>query len=116
MSTARAGLLLLLSVLAACTGTGSSSGEPAPRAAQAAPAAAAVHTDPREARLSGAVVALLEREHLRHRRLDDALSRAAFDRYLKALDPGKTFLLKADASALAPHADRIDDELHAGRL
>src|SRR6266545_1984619 len=72
MSTARAGLLLLLSVLAACTGTGSSSGEPAPRAAQAAPAAAAVHTDPREARLSGAVV--------------------------------------------APHADRIDDELHAGRL
>ncbi|HEU5058843.1 MAG TPA: carboxy terminal-processing peptidase [Kofleriaceae bacterium] len=117
MRSAAAVLLVLLTSAAACTGAGSPSGEPAQRSAQASPTARPVPPpDPREVKLSAIVVKLLEEEHLRHRKLDDALSRKAFDQYLEQLDPSKMFLLKADAQKLEAHADRIDDELRAGRL
>ena len=117
MRSAAAVLLALLTSAAACTGAGSPSGEPAQRSAQASPTARPVPPpDPRELKLSAIVVKLLEEEHLRHRPIDDALSRKAFDQYLEQLDPSKMFLLKADAQKLEAHADRIDDELRAGRL
>jgi len=113
----RAVLVALSLIAAACTGAGSPSGEPAQRAPQASPTARPVPPpDPREVKLSSIVVKLLEEEHLRHRRIDDALSRKSFDQYLEQLDPSKMFLLKADAQKLESHADRIDDELRAGRL
>jgi carboxyl-terminal processing protease len=111
-----AGLVWALFIVG-CTGAGSPSGEPAQRAAQASPSAPALPPpDPREVRLSAIVAKLLESEHLRHRPIDDELSRKAFDQYLEQLDPGKMFLLKADAKKLGSHADRIDDQLRAGRL
>jgi carboxyl-terminal processing protease len=117
MRSAAAVLLVLSSTAASCTGAGSPSGEPAQRSAQASPSARSVPPpDPREVKLSAIVVKLLEEEHLRHRPIDDALSRKAFDQYLEQLDPSKMFLLKADAQKLESHADRIDDELRAGRL
>ena len=117
MRTAAAVLLALLSTVAACTGAGSPSGEPAQRPPQTNPTARPVPPpDPREVKLSAIVVKLLEEEHLRHRKLDDALSRKAFDQYLEQLDPSKMFLLKSDAQKLESHAARIDDELRAGRL
>ncbi|MBK9034184.1 MAG: carboxy terminal-processing peptidase [Myxococcales bacterium] len=70
----------------------------------------------REAALAGAFVRRFERDHLRHHVLDDTISAEAFDAYLKQLDFGKLFLLTADREALAVHAQRIDDELHAGDL
>jgi len=110
-------VLVALSLVAACTGAGSPSGEPAQRSPQASPNARPVPPpDPREVKLSSIVVKLLEDEHLRHRKLDDALSRKAFDQYLEQLDPSKMFLLKADAQKLESHADRVDDELRTGRL
>jgi carboxyl-terminal processing protease len=80
------------------------------------PAADAPPADPREAKLSGAIVALLEEEHLRKHPLDDTTSRAAFDFFLDRIDGGKMFLLREDVERLSRHADKIDDELHAGRL
>lgn len=78
--------------------------------------AAAAAPDPREAMLARATVELLEREHVLHRRVDDALSRVAFATYLDRLDGGKMFLLKADRDALGKYADKIDDQLRAGVL
>jgi carboxyl-terminal processing protease len=73
-------------------------------------------TDPREAALAHTVTRLLEEDHLLHRKLDDAVSRAAFDAYMERLDGDKMFLLKSDRDALGHYADKIDDEMHAGNL
>ena len=67
-------------------------------------------------KLSAIVTKLLEDEHLRHRRIDDEISRKAFDEYLDQLDPSKMFLLQADSKKLGAHAETIDDELRSGRL
>jgi carboxyl-terminal processing protease len=92
-------------------------GNPGAQAPQAEPPAAAVPPpDPREAALSLAVLRLLEQGHLLRKTIDDDISRAAFTDYLDRLDGAKMFLLKADRDALAPFADKIDDELHAGSL
>ncbi|MFN0247920.1 MAG: carboxy terminal-processing peptidase [Kofleriaceae bacterium] len=115
----------LLVVLAACSGS-ASSGESSSRAATAAPAPVAsakggpvVATpppDPREEALANTVTQLLEKEHLLRRKIDDQISRQAFDTYVDRLDGGKMFLLQADRDALAPFTDKIDDELNSGIL
>jgi carboxyl-terminal processing protease len=66
--------------------------------------------------LSSVIVQLLEQEHLLRKKIDDVVSRAAFDTYVDRLDPTKLFLLRADRDALARHADKIDDQLHSGSL
>lgn len=133
MAYLRRVLVLWLSFLAACgascSGAGSSSGssDPAhpagPRVAQLGPASAgtapsegATPADPRELELGLAVGKLLEAEHLRHPTVDDSLSEKAFKRYIKAIDPGKMFLVQSDVDKLRIYADKIDDELHSGRL
>ena len=63
-----------------------------------------------------AVGKLLEAEHLRHPTIGDGLSEKAFKRYVKAIDPGKMFLLQSDVDTLQAYADKIDDELHSGHL
>lgn len=72
--------------------------------------------DLREATLARATLELLEKEHLLHKRVDDALSRLAFASYLDHIDSGKMFLLKADRDTLGKYADKIDDQLRAGSL
>jgi carboxyl-terminal processing protease len=72
--------------------------------------------DPREAALAATIVQLLESEHLLRRKIDDVVSRAAFDTYIDRLDPTKLFLLRSDRDGLARHADKIDDELRSGSL
>jgi hypothetical protein len=78
--------------------------------------AAATAPDPREPLLAQATIELLEREHLARKRIDDGLSRLSLATYLDRLDSGKMFLLKADHEALGKYADRIDDQLRAGKL
>ena len=117
----RAGaLVLMLSLLAGCTTSASSSTGEAGRSSgsQAPPATspALPPPDAREARLSAAVVHLMEEEHLKHHPLDDKTSRLAFDRFIDQLDGGKMFLLQADVEKLESYADQIDDELKSGRL
>jgi carboxyl-terminal processing protease len=72
--------------------------------------------DPREEALGYAVTMFLERQHLLRPAVNDALSRTAYTTYVEQLDPGKMFLLKADVDRLAPHADKIDDEMRTGTL
>ena len=56
----------------------------------------------------------LPAQHFEHKPFDDALSRAAYDLYLKQLDPRKRFLLKGDVKQLDAYADQIDDDLSRG--
>jgi len=72
--------------------------------------------DPREKLLSGAILGLLEGEHLLQKKIDDEVSKVAFKTYITALDGGKMFLLKSDRASLDKYSDRIDDELRAGSL
>ncbi|MBI5141737.1 MAG: carboxy terminal-processing peptidase [Nitrospirae bacterium] len=58
----------------------------------------------------------LPREHYSHKPLDDNLSHAAFDLYLKQLDYQKRFLLEDDVRKLRPYADKIDDEINLGDI
>jgi carboxyl-terminal processing protease len=121
MSSLRALSCVLALAAVACSGARSTSSDSASQAVQppqvgTAPPVAVRPPDVREAKLAAAVTKLLEEDHLRRRRIDDALSKAAFDIYLERLDPGKMFLLQADAAILARSADQIDDQLHAGRL
>jgi carboxyl-terminal processing protease len=111
-----ASLVSLAVVVLGCSGSGPTTGKPTPRANQPVSMEDQPPPDPREQRLSMAVVQLLEQEHLRHRKVDDAASRATFAKYLEGLDPGKMFLLKSDVAALEPHRDTVDDELRSGRL
>ena len=54
-------------------------------------------------------------QHFEHKPLDDSLSRAAYDLYLRQLDPRKRFLLQADIDELNFFQTRIDDELSQGK-
>ena len=58
----------------------------------------------------------LVRNHYSHKTLDDELSVAAFDLYLKQLDGQKRFLLQGDVARLRTHAARIDDEMNRGQF
>ena len=58
----------------------------------------------------------INQNHYSQKPIDDALSRAAFDLYLKQLDGQKRFLLKEDTDKLEVFATRIDDEINRGRL
>ena len=58
----------------------------------------------------------LPAQHFSHHPLDDALSRRAFDLYLRQLDPRKRFLLQADVKQLNAFATHIDDELSRGKI
>jgi carboxyl-terminal processing protease len=58
----------------------------------------------------------LARNHYSHKTLDDDLSVAAFDLYLKQLDGQKRFLLQSDVARLRLHAARIDDEMNRGQF
>ncbi|MBZ0233132.1 MAG: hypothetical protein K8M05_12445, partial [Deltaproteobacteria bacterium] len=117
--------LLAILILAACSSKAPPRGEaplrPLETASQpAAPTAptgpAVAPPDPREAQLAAVTRELLEEGHLLRRPFDDALSQRAFTLYLERLDPGKMFLLRADADRLARHATSIDDQLRSGRL
>lgn len=54
--------------------------------------------------------------HYSHKALDDELSLAAFDLYLKQLDFQKRFLLKEDVIRLRGFERQIDDEISTSRI
>lgn len=102
-----------LALLPACSGKAGKS-DPLPSAGSSK--VAPTEDQVREATLAAAISRRFERDHLRGRRLDDAIAKDAFAAYLDRLDPAKLFLLAADRDALAAEAERIDDEFHAGDL
>lgn len=58
----------------------------------------------------------LNQHHYSHKAIDDELSRAAFDLYLKQLDFQKRFLIRQDIDQLQPFATLIDNEMLQGRI
>ncbi len=72
--------------------------------------------DAREATLADATVALLTKQHVLRRPIDDELSKEAFPKYIEELDGGKLLLLSSDVDALSQYDAQIDDELHRGDL
>lgn len=107
---------LALSLTLACNSSSSSSGKRADTVVPHVPPEATFPADPRESDIAAVIANLLENEHLRRQKIDDAVSRKAYDRYLELLDPGKMFLLSSDVALLSKHADTMDDQLHEGRL
>jgi carboxyl-terminal processing protease len=111
--------LALFGAAVACSAKSTTSSPPPappPAIALAAGAPQPPPPDPREVKLSAAVVTLLEHQHLLGHPIDDTISRAAFTEYLDRLDGAKMFLLQSDRDALGRYSDKIDDELHSGRL
>jgi len=53
-------------------------------------------------------------QHYSHKSIDDSLSEAAFNLYIKQLDFQKRFLLQEDVEHLKKYADKIDDEINSG--
>jgi carboxyl-terminal processing protease len=72
--------------------------------------------DPREELLAEITTVLLTNKHLQRRPIDDALSKAAFPKYIEQLDGSKLLLLDSHVAALAKYADRMDDQLREKNL
>lgn len=60
------------------------------------------------------IIATLENVHYNKPLIDDEISEQAFDNYLDALDPSRSFLLKSDVGSLAKYRDDFDDALRNG--
>lgn len=58
----------------------------------------------------------LPAQHFSHEPFNDQLSRAAFDLYIRQLDPRKRFLIQSDIEQLTAFSEHIDDELKRGRI
>ncbi len=59
---------------------------------------------------------VLEKYHYRKVVLDDALSSRILDRYLKALDPNKSFFTQQDINTFEKYRHRLDEAITSGRL
>jgi carboxyl-terminal processing protease len=75
-----------------------------------------VARDPREAFLSSAAIALLSKEHVLAKPIDDNVSKEAFPKFVEELDGTKMFLLDSDVKKLARYETQMDDELRSGDL
>src|SRR5690606_4392526 len=62
------------------------------------------------------IVDNLESRHYQKQKLDDTLSAQLLDAYLKALDPGRMFLLQSDIDSFARYRSTLDDTLRKGDL
>ncbi|OQY25079.1 MAG: tail-specific protease [Desulfobacteraceae bacterium 4572_35.2] len=73
--------------------------------------------NPERAKLLGYIVSEhLTRHHYSHKRLNDELSSAAFDLYIKQLDAQKRFLLQTDIKMLGAYENYIDNEIRRGMI
>lgn len=64
--------------------------------------------------VSLAVAALLQREHISGRKLDDELAARAVENFLKSLDPWKLYFYQSDVDAFNLHSKELDDKLRRG--
>jgi carboxyl-terminal processing protease len=73
--------------------------------------------DSNRARLLGHMIQQqLNRHHYSDKKLDNQLSKSAYELYLKQLDGQKRFLLQADIKALSASELLIDEAIRGGRL
>ena len=62
------------------------------------------------------ITQVMEKFHYRKPQLDDALSRAMFDRYIESLDANRSFFTAADMAGFEPLREELDDSLRTARL
>ncbi len=72
--------------------------------------------DLQQRRTALVIAQVLEGFHYTRPRIDDSLSRLAFERYLKALDPNRSFFTRKDVARFEAYRDTFDDSLIKGRL
>ena len=65
-------------------------------------------------KVSKELVEMLEGIHYNRPHIDDAISAKAFDYYIDALDPSKSFFLKSDIDTLSQYRNSFDDALRKG--
>jgi carboxyl-terminal processing protease len=66
---------------------------------------------PQEMQTAHLVADLLTRYHYKPTALDDTMSRAIFDRYLKALDPERMYFTQADIDGMGTYRTGFDDAI-----
>ena len=62
------------------------------------------------------VAKFMRDQHLSKHKLDDEISRRAFDMFLRSFDPLKMYFLQSDIDALSANRDRLDDFALVGDL
>lgn len=59
---------------------------------------------------------MLEEGHFSPKKIDDKFSKEVFDRFIKRLDPDKTYFLASDIEQFKKFETKIDDEIHGAPL
>ncbi len=71
---------------------------------------------PEHRRATRLITHFIANYHYKKALLDDELSQSIFDNYLEALDPTKSYLLKADVDEFSAYANELDDDLRNSDL
>ncbi len=71
---------------------------------------------PEEQEIAREVVDLVEKNHMAHPRIDDAIAVKWFDNYIKKLDPQKYNFLKSDVADFRKEAPTLDDQIRKGNV
>ncbi|MFO0640263.1 MAG: carboxy terminal-processing peptidase [Polyangiaceae bacterium] len=119
--------LVLVSILVAACGSAKSGTPPKGSSTSSPPTGSAstlvvdnelpeVPADPREPILADAALALLGKQHVLRKPIDDALSRDAFQKLVEELDGGKVLFLEGHVQKLSRFENDIDNELREGNL
>jgi carboxyl-terminal processing protease len=66
--------------------------------------------------VTGEILTTLNQRHYEKLNVDNKLSETLFDNYLKALDPGKSYLLQSDINTISKYRDDLDNQLRAAKL
>jgi hypothetical protein len=74
------------------------------------------YTPNRDQLLGEILKGILENYHLTNKKVNDDLSKAAFQMYLEKIDYGKQFLIEDDVEALEKFEKDFDDELRKGQF
>ncbi|MBL9110917.1 MAG: hypothetical protein JNM74_16650, partial [Myxococcales bacterium] len=119
--------LVFVSILVAACGSAKSGTPPKGSSTSSPPTGSAstlvvdnelpeVPADPREPILADAALALLGKQHVLRKPIDDALSRDAFQKLVEELDGGKVLFLEGHVQKLSRFENDIDNELREGNL
>jgi carboxyl-terminal processing protease len=72
--------------------------------------------DAQQAVVAKEIVKLIENFHYKKVKVNDEFSSTVLDRYLKALDPGKSYFLQSDIKEFEKFRTTLDDDLRSGDL
>ncbi len=102
---------VLVAAVLLLAGTGANEARLAPTIMQAAASSGEFVPSERHRRVLRLVSEVVERQHYRQAPLDDAMSSQIFERYLEALDGGKSYLLASDVAEFEPLRHQLDDAI-----